>query len=1112
MKLDEIINLINQYLKDPNIISNNNFLNQIGIVIKTLFNNKNIETSNIIIKYNHTIESIIRNQQFIDYYLDDDIIFFHFLCLNLDNLDSLAIKYRKKIVNLLENGNIESWQKDELFSNKNLFNFISKIDRELLIKFNLFEIFKEITLLDIKQYGDIFLRYLENLEYSNISFDWQNNDVLFNYVKENRRELLYKFNLDKFFSEITIDTLNDYNDVILKAIVVLDVIDLPIKWRNSENLFNYLNNDNKRRNLLYKLNLEKFFPKITPNILDDYKEVILQYIYLVPLSSDEWKNSELLFNFLKEHRKDLLYKLNLEKFFPRITPEILEEYEDIILKYIENLTRMDLLFYWKMSKELFEFLKTRRRDLLYKLDIEKIFTEISEDILEEYSDVIIKYIENTGGYGFSDNEILFKYLAEHRRDLLYKLNLEKFFPRITPEILEEYGDVILKHLNEKFLLHKESFLLPELWSDSQALFDYLIDLKSHLLFAIKVGSFIFEDKYLTYFSELYGIDKTEYERKIRNLYEKNDELFKTLNFNILKIEGLNLNLLSRFTLYPKIQERIIELDNIILPYFVKIANTLNTKDSDLSAVIEKILNNINNYRNLLTEISLEDLDLEKIKNLIFILEKKENIFNINNIDDLTNIGFQKKKYEYFNKISDSLEDMDDLDLKDIIFEKLYGIDYDTALFIYERYCHDLKRLAKTTIDSKVLNIITTISKIMKLESIEELRKIYQDIEIRDLEFNFGLTLESLIRKEFAKMYKNTLYQIKDEDKSKNPILQNITYKGKKIQFYEVNDKFNMQVHGLGSYGDWERPSNFKKDWLRPKIARHGICTSYIGNNQIATAPPKAPFLGFSDYEDSALLLSGNFDLGSVNTKFSITTEETKTNFVTPRTMIDSTRHNHNEMVIERMIITQDETLIKRMPSYVVYIVDDINNQYNFSNDNEYYQMVLQASYDFDIPIVIIDRLKFAKREIEKCEILEQTFCETKNTKVLEELFLTYMNNAVGCRQFEIGDKKEYQKIFSRDVIKGFYNRIYSFLRLEYDNLIDEVLDNESIEKLGNNMISLIKLLTFEKTNYELSDELCDSYINLEEAIADIKYLYMQYRMKIKKIATKNSVSNSIRKV
>ena len=130
--------------------------------------------------------------------------------------------------------------------------------------------------------------------------------------------------------------------------------------------------------------------------------------------------------------------------------------------------------------------------------------------------------------------------------------------------------------------------------------------------------------------------------------------------------------------------------------------------------------------------------------------------------------------------------------------------------------------------------------------------------------------------------------------------------------------------------------------MRPKLADHGICTSYISNDQIATAVIKHPVLGFSNYENSAFLLAGNYDLNSNKVINNYSTSIYKPyNILPPREMINRTRQGHNEIVIERLLNFLRK--YKRLPNYIIYFVDGIDDPNNFSSSNSLYQETLQAA-------------------------------------------------------------------------------------------------------------------------------------------------------------------------
>ena len=185
-------------------------------------------------------------------------------------------------------------------------------------------------------------------------------------------------------------------------------------------------------------------------------------------------------------------------------------------------------------------------------------------------------------------------------------------------------------------------------------------------------------------------------------------------------------------------------------------------------------------------------------------------------------------------------------------------------------------------------------------------------------------------------------------------------------------------------------------------------------------------------------------------------------------MIDNTRHTHNEIVIERRNTGLTESF-KRMPDYLVLFVDDINDRNNFDpSKNEHYKYTLQASVDFNIPIVIVDRLKYAKREYKKCEKLLIEFLESFDTNKLNELLLTFFNNAIGCKCYT-DIEHEYNKIFNQ---KSFDNL--------YQKIIDFIGKQNNIKKLDL-FSKLLSYLEIEKSKQ--GEEIT---INLEEKIKSLK--------------------------
>ena len=952
--------------------------------------------------------------------------------------EEILTEYGPAIIKYLENETGPYW--GNTWNTEYLLKYLMKpeINRlDLIAKMRLEVVFPELTEEILTEYGPAIIKYLENEFYS----PW-NNECLLKYLKENgnRFDLIAKMRLEYIFPELTEEILKEYGPAIIKY---LENETGPY-WGNTWNdkcLLEYLK-DNNRFDLIAKMNLYKMFPELTEEVLKEYGPAIIKYLENINLP---W-NDKYLFKYLKDNnRLDLSAKMNLAVIFPKLTEEITTEYGPEIIDFIKH---NSFSYFWKDNRYLFRYLKEKEEfDLIAKMDLGRIYPELTEEILTECGPVIIKYLEEKENSPWND-KCLLEYLKEKERfDLIEKMNLYAIFPNLTEEILNEYGPAIIKYLED------ENYCL---WGD-KCLLEYLIrhdrmDLIKKLNFDISSIEAI-----LPILENIYNISREVLKYKINYLYNRNDEIFSTLNFEILKL-NIPLEILLTITLYPEMQEKIINLDNVVSSKLFEIIKKVQSKKYDTVQITESILKNASNYEELLNNLDINSLNENELNNLIYVLQNENNIFNISSIEDLKEENFKKKKDIYFRNIDNNLDNLVLDDLKEAIVESIYGISLERAKFISDRYSYDFDALRKDKLNEKIISIVENLNKIVNETDISKLKVIYQtrnDISGLKTDFMSSLSLEASIREEYARMYSNTLYKVNESDLSKNQKLDNVTYQGKKIEVYEPESKFNMQIHALGAYSSFSRPDNFKDDWLKPKIAYHGICTSFIANNEIATARQRHPILGFSNYEEKALLLAGNYDLGSDQANLSFATSNYKSGkFLPPKTMIDATRHNHNEMVIERM--KHDSGRIsKRTPNYIIYIIDDMNNKNNFDENNELYQENLQAAYDFDIPIVIIDRLKYAKQEKEKCDLLEQEFNNSRNPEILRELFLNYMNNWVGCRYFEINPKAEYNDIFNDEVVCEFYKRITGLIKNDIHKIKDITKTNEEI-------LMMIRLLQHER--------------------------------------------------
>ena len=549
--------------------------------------------------------------------------------------------------------------------------------------------------------------------------------------------------------------------------------------------------------------------------------------------------------------------------------------------------------------------------------------------------------------------------------------------------------------------------------------------------------------YISGNKNLLDCDINEIFLKCEYLFKKNFDAFWTLNVNLLKNKFKNINIekLEYFVLYPDIQQKIIDLDEEWIDIFILIINYLNVSYCDIFPVVDNILDNYSNYSNLLDSIDINNLNEECLHNLLIVLQNEDNYLNINDINELNNDNYEKIKMNYFRAIEEKINNNIDLaELRKNIFLKKFGMTIKQVELLINRYCKNIDLLDNSGLPKEDILILKTINYIYNCNNIEFL-KYYFIGSFMFEDFYSAVSLEAKIRKDYAKLYNDTLYKVNDNDlvdekselySSNKEIynkLKNTTYNGKTPNFYLLKDDFNLQINVLGAYSDFKVPENFKNYWDRDKISSHGICTSYIGNNQLANARDAKmhPVYGFDGYENSALLLGGNYDLSSVEANkmfvasYGFTVKPSV--FFSPKDLINFTRHTHNELVLERRNFNENNLNFKRQPSYIVYFVDDVNNIDNFNEDNSYYQETIQAAVDHDVPVLIIDRLYYAKRETDKCNKLMEEIFNNKQYNKINDLVVTYMNNVVGCIKYDCQELKEYHKYFTKEGFEKMYNTI-----------------------------------------------------------------------------------------
>lgn len=540
--------------------------------------------------------------------------------------------------------------------------------------------------------------------------------------------------------------------------------------------------------------------------------------------------------------------------------------------------------------------------------------------------------------------------------------------------------------------------------------------------------------------ELEDIDYEFFKTQASRLIKINREAFLTLDFKILHkrfyklYEDDSCEKLFSISTYSYIQEKILKIGNPIIDGKIDIelgnkrielltrmlSSSLKYKNgekvSDWPVYYNKIINEYSKNPEKFDWIIKDNLDLSNEEINLFtnhILGSHR--FEVKSINDLNNYEIIRNKFIDENKDAYFTDRV-----KEALLEKVFGISLKSAKELIPYRTGVLT--SPESFHPDIVEFMKTIDIILKETDVKVLRKTISTFKRKDkLDEKEIINLRSMMKKAYLHEYNKSLYIPKSKP---DEVLRGVkVYKAAG----ELGDKkFNLCIHALGAYfGSWGYGrvfANFKKEWNRPEVTNHGICSSYIGNNNLGTAPTRTTILGFTNYEDGSLLLSGAEDIYSSNDSFdTMGDEDQKSTYLMPKDMIDYTRYSHNEMVFERKVGSE-----KRQPSYIVLTVEDYDKALRqfqlqekigrytligklaFMNkdkeaDKVYY--ALKAAKDFNIPIVVVEYEKIAKNEYKKIHdkldefIEKRTFTRNEIKEYYHDILVDYANNHSGCRKY-----------------------------------------------------------------------------------------------------------------
>ena len=615
---------------------------------------------------------------------------------------------------------------------------------------------------------------------------------------------------------------------------------------------------------------------------------------------------------------------------------------------------------------------------------------------------------------------------------------------------------------------------------------------------LKIFLYVDETKWSNYLDYNTIVRLKRYHKLLLNNKESFDKLW---------IEFFNESIASHFdetqfeilSCYPNLQEKIIELSskfpfkaNLIYEFVNRYKDGL-----EWIPVLEKALYNVNasDYINLFESIKDHDLTQEEKDNLIYLLIT-DNHLDISSYDELKNIDEVREKY-----IEKLIKKNTLCSLKLAYFEKVYGISLEKAINLVDLYGKSLGSRAFDSLDEESKSqfaLLQNMKKIIDINNVEVLKYYLEHINPNfvvkpDLMVTYEAKLKNLFTQEFNK----SLTKPVEEDRVISEVKGEQDLDIYLAAGHDGKKKCRMMITSIGAYSAMDETDDYYASWNINQIASHGCCCSYVGEKNLGTAEVKYCCFGFTDYEPGALQLSGPYDLGSHSSNDSYNIDSYFSSmYLLPDDELDYTRHTHNETVWERRNISGGK-VFKKQPSYIVYFVDNFEDRLNDPEAMKQWESVKKAAADFStvvdgvrkpLPIMVVEREKIAKSQIEIIQGKLNEFKATFNSKLIKEIVTDYESNYAGNRTYHLNISKKYfpkHEQFADSVVGeiiGVVKKIYSTepdIALECINELEKVVKNEK-EKYDN-----------ERHGGVSSSE---SSFNISAALNEILELKMKFKM------------------
>jgi len=531
---------------------------------------------------------------------------------------------------------------------------------------------------------------------------------------------------------------------------------------------------------------------------------------------------------------------------------------------------------------------------------------------------------------------------------------------------------------------------------------------------------------------------------IKELYNENKIILNRMNYEIFndEIYSLGEDFIKVIAKFPNLDKELVilnknnpELFNVLKEEIIN-SNSIEKDSSKIKSMIDY-------FTRRCFEIDASALSKENKEDLID-WSLAENVTFHQKIQVPYSENYREERLAKCDEEYNKKMFLDDK--KSVFFDKYFSLCLNEVNALVEGYPEEVK--------NRENEFFSQISKILNITSIEELDELYNNYEGKSFRSAEVLEILEDIQEKYADRYSEVL---KDTDtKLKEADCEYIEYEGKQIKQITLTGEYDIFVHSsdAGFVNKVElQNDSFKETWQNGKDnSNHVISMSYVNQDFMGCAPvnENGVMYGFTNIESKKIGKMGKTDINTYSRNFGY--ESKDKSYMMPENITDYSRRVYNEVGVERL---------NTNPDYII-LFSDASEQVR---QNSY-----KAAAEFGIPILYADKEVIKDEQLQRLDDLINTFKETKDIKVFEEILNKYETNVAGwlLNRSEIEEDKSHTQDIDNSNFEKDFNEKFAEITQVFSEHITSIYNSN--EKDAVELLNTMQIFLRENDKYIGTEE------------------------------------------